>query len=60
LRGLNFGRVGGGQVFWWLDKFSGTVGDSRVSYGGRVAKSRNNKVFFKFVAIEAWAKRQNG
>ena len=41
-------------VFWWVDKFSGTAVSSRVSYGGRIAKSRNRKVFFKFIAIKTW------
>jgi len=61
LRGLDFGD-GDRLVFWWLDKVSGAIVDSngRVSYGGRVAKRRNNKVFLKFIAIKAWAGVRTG
>jgi hypothetical protein len=53
LRDLSFG---GDEryVFWWVDKFSGVAVSKRVSYGGRVAESRNSKVFFEFIAIKAW------
>jgi hypothetical protein len=59
LRDLDFG-YGGGQVFWWFEKISGTVVDNRISYGGRVVKRRNHKVFFKFIAIKAWAGVRTG
>jgi hypothetical protein len=53
LRDLSFGDDER-YVFWWVDEFSGIVVSKRVSYGGRVAESRNRKVFFEFIAIKAW------
>jgi hypothetical protein len=53
LRDLSFGD-NERYVFWWVDKFSGIVVSNGVSYGGRVAESRNSKVFFEFIAIKAW------